>query len=155
MVGPQTGVTVVCLEMRDKLSQMDVHSPERRRHNMSQIRSRDTGPEMVLRRLLHAHGYRYRVNVRNLPGSPDLVFTGRHKVIFVNGCFWHSHNCKYGSVTPKTNAEFWASKRSATTDRDLRTTMKLESMGWQVMTVWECELREPEDVLGRVSDFLG
>jgi DNA mismatch endonuclease (patch repair protein) len=105
--------------------------------------------------MLHAAGYRFRLNVSNLPGTPDLVFPGRHKIIFVNGCFWHSHDCKYGSVSPKTNAEFWSEKRTATTARDRLNVTALESTGWKVLTVWECELRQPDKALERAREFLG
>ncbi|WP_167140538.1 very short patch repair endonuclease [Diaminobutyricimonas sp. TR449] len=132
----------------------DVLRPEQRRHNMSRIRSRDTKPELILRSMLHARGYRYRLHAKNLPGTPDLVFTRKRKAIFVNGCFWHLHSCQYGQVRPKTNAAFWETKRQETAARDARKTASLEEAGWQVLTVWECELRHPNAALGQVLEFL-
>jgi DNA mismatch endonuclease (patch repair protein) len=133
----------------------DVLTPAQRRTNMSRIRAADTKPEMAVRRRLHALGYRYRLHVRGLPGTPDLVFPSLQKVVFVNGCFWHSHDCKYGKVTPATNAEFWAAKRSATVARDLRNRENLEAVGWTVFTAWECETRDLDDGLeARLIKFL-
>ena len=127
--------------MADKLT------PEQRSWNMSRIRGKNTKPELLVRRLLHARGYRYRLHGRagsiRLPGSPDLVFAGRRKVIFVNGCFWHFHDCRVGQHAPKANADFWAAKRTRTRERDARQCRQLEDAGWEVLTVWECELREP------------
>ena len=127
--------------MADKLT------PEQRSWNMSRIRGKNTKPELLVRRLLHARGYRYRLHGRagsiRLPGSPDLVFAGRRKVIFVNGCFWHFHDCRVGQHAPKANADFWAAKRTRTRERDARQRRQLEDAGWEVLTVWECELREP------------
>lgn len=119
------------------------------------IRNKDTKPELDLRRMVHGLGYRYRLSDRSLPGTPDLVFRRRRKVIFVNGCFWHVHDCKWGAVTPATNTEFWANKRGATVLRDSRKRAELEAMGWQVLTVWECELKNPAPVVARVIEFLG
>ncbi|WP_167043527.1 very short patch repair endonuclease [Salinibacterium sp. ZJ454] len=132
----------------------DVLSPQQRRHNMSRIRSKNTKPELLLRSLLHAQGYRYRLHVRNLPGTPDLVFAGRRKAIFVNGCFWHLHSCRLGQVRPRTNESFWETKRQSTVKRDVRQTSRLEEEGWRVLTVWECELKNPAAVLARVQAFL-
>ena len=127
--------------MADKLT------PEQRSWNMSRIRGKNTKPELLVRWLLHARGYRYRLHGRagsiRLPGSPDLVFAGRRKVIFVNGCFWHFHDCRVGQHAPKANADFWAAKRTRTRERDARQRRQLEDAGWEVLTVWECELREP------------
>jgi DNA mismatch endonuclease (patch repair protein) len=133
---------------------VDVLSVEQRRLNMSRIRSKNTKPEMVLRRSLHAAGYRFRLHRGDLPGKPDLAFPGRRKVIFVNGCFWHSHDCRWGSVTPTTNSEFWSAKRQATVERDARKRRELEALGWQALTVWECELKTPEEVVREVVAFL-
>ncbi|TFD23803.1 very short patch repair endonuclease [Cryobacterium sp. TMT2-23] len=129
---------------------VDVLTPQQRRLNMSRIRSADTKPEMVVRRRLHALGYRYRLHVRDLPGSPDLVFPRRKRVVFVNGCFWHMHSCRFGQVKPATNSEFWEQKRLATVARDARNRADLVASGWGVMTVWECQLRD----LGAVEDSL-
>ena len=140
--------------MADKLT------PEQRSWNMSRIRGKNTKPELLVRWLLHARGYRYRLHGRagsiRLPGSPDLVFAGRRKVIFVNGCFWHFHDCRVGQHAPKANADFWAAKRTRTRERDARQCRQLEDAGWEVLTVWECELREPsalEEQLGRFLEM--
>jgi len=133
---------------------VDVLSTEQRARNMRGIRSGDTLPERFLRRRLHGLGYRYRLHGQALPGKPDLVFAARRQVIFVNGCFWHMHTCKYGLVTPKTNAEFWQNKRTATVARDSRKTAELEALGWRVFTVWECELRKGGDGVERAVAFL-
>lgn len=133
---------------------VDVHTPEQRSYNMAKIRSRDTKPELLLRKGLSARGYRYRLHLAKLPGAPDLVFPGRKKVVFVNGCFWHSHTCKYGRVRPATRPEFWAEKRAATVARDARNTEELERSGWSVLTVWECELRNLDQAILKVTTFL-
>lgn len=106
---------------------------------MSRIRSKDTKPELVVRRLLHALGYRYVLHDRRLPGRPDLVFPGRRKVVFVHGCFWHGHACARG-FRPKTNASFWSAKIEANKNRDARTVQALVAAGWSVKSVWECAI---------------
>lgn len=122
---------------------------------MSRIRAKNTRPELALRRALHAQGYRFRVHDRALPGTPDIVFTKRKMVVFVNGCFWHSHSCRFGQVKPATRADFWASKRSATVERDARTARALNALGWKTLTVWECELRDLPRALAHAVAFLG
>jgi len=121
---------------------------------MSAIRSSNTQPEVQLRRALHARGFRYVLHRKDLPGRPDLTFPSRRKVIFVNGCFWHLHECKYGQVFPATRPEFWAQKRSATVARDARKSSELEELGWSVLTVWECELRDLDRTVANVIEFL-
>lgn len=121
---------------------------------MSRIRGKDTKPEMLVRRLLHSSGYRYRVHVADLPGKPDIVFTRKRRVIFVNGCFWHSHDCRYGRVVPATNSEFWANKRDATVARDASKSASLEQLGWTVITVWECETRDMETLTAKLFPLL-
>ncbi len=108
---------------------------------MSRIRSKDTKPEVVVRGALHALGFRFRLHVRGLPGSPDLVFPGRHKIIFVHGCFWHGHCCRYGLAQPKSNVDFWRAKLAANVARDARVKRRLRAEGWSVATVWECTVR--------------
>ena len=125
----------------------DVHTPEQRSRNMSRIRSGNTRPELIVRSLVHRLGARFRLHVRTLPGKPDLVLPGRRKVIFVHGCFWHCHNCRYGRVKPATNAEFWRQKRQQNQDRDRRQRKALREDGWQVLVVWECWTRQPEQRL--------
>jgi DNA mismatch endonuclease (patch repair protein) len=121
---------------------MDVHSPEQRRFNMSRIRGRDTAPEMLVRRALHARGYRYRLHDRKLPGRPDLVFTKYHAVIFVHGCFWHGHDCPHFKW-PATRREFWEEKIKGNIERDARAIDSLKARGWRVLVVWECALKGP------------
>jgi DNA mismatch endonuclease (patch repair protein) len=133
-------------------------TPEQRSWNMSRIRGKNTKPELLVRSLLHAKGYRYRLHGAargiKLPGNPDLVFAGRRKVIFVNGCFWHFHDCKVGQHSPKANADFWETKRSRTRDRDASQRRQLENDGWEVFTVWECELRDLSAVEKQLELFL-
>ena len=133
----------------------DVLTPEQRRFNMSRIKNRDTKPEMRVRAITHGMGYRYRLHRKDLPGSPDLVFPSRRKVIFVNGCFFHMHNCRYGQVVPKTNPDFWAKKRRSNVERDERNIAELTALGWQVCTIWECETKSPEALPQKIAKFLG
>jgi DNA mismatch endonuclease (patch repair protein) len=108
---------------------------------MSKIRSKDTKPELALRKALFARGFRYRVNVPNLPGKPDIVLPKYKTVIFLHGCFWHRHEgCKY-AYTPKTNTKFWVDKITSNAERDKANTEKLTALGWNVIRVWECEIR--------------
>jgi DNA mismatch endonuclease (patch repair protein) len=119
---------------------MDRLTKERRSWNMARIRSRDTRPEKQLRSLLHKAGYRFRINVKQLPGSPDIVLPKYRTAIFVHGCFWHRHaGCKY-AYNPKSRIEFWENKFRGTKERDLQKTKELEASGWSVLVVWECEL---------------
>lgn len=106
---------------------------------MRAVKSRDTTPEMVVRRIVHALGFRYRLHRRDLPGAPDLVFPGRRKVVFVHGCFWHGHDCPRGARAPKTNADYWRAKITRNVARDARNAQALADAGWHVLTVWECE----------------
>ena len=118
----------------------DVHSPEIRSKNMRAIRSVNTRPEILIRKLLHAAGYRFRLHRADLPGKPDLVLPKYHTVIFIHGCFWHRHDCKYFKW-PKTRAEFWQLKISANQQRDLRNSEQLNQLGWQVIVIWECTVK--------------
>ncbi|MBV6808698.1 very short patch repair endonuclease [Xanthomonas campestris pv. pennamericanum] len=119
---------------------VDVLTPDQRRLNMSRIRGRDTRPEMIIRRGLHALGFRYRLQDRTLPGRPDLVFPRYRAVIFVNGCFWHGHDCPLFRL-PATRQNFWETKISVNRMRDERATKNLSERGWRVATVWECSLK--------------
>jgi DNA mismatch endonuclease, patch repair protein len=121
---------------------------------MSRVKSRDTTPERTLRRMIHAEGYRYRLHQKTLPGKPDIVFAGRKRVIFVHGCFWHGHECGKGRL-PKSNAAFWRAKVKANRARDSRHVKALEGLGWGVLTIWQCELKNLETVRNRIIDFLG
>ncbi|WP_308159935.1 very short patch repair endonuclease [Arthrobacter sp. ISL-5] len=132
----------------------DFMSPERRSAHMAKIRSKDTKPEIMLRRMLHRDGLRYRLHDRRLPGKPDLVFVGRRKVIFVNGCFWHGHDCPVGSRLPKSNTDFWADKRVRNQERDVRQRIQLVDQGWGYLDVWECEVLADQELLRHVRLFL-
>lgn len=119
----------------------DIKSTESRSYNMSQIKGKNTKPEVQVRKYLFAQGFRYRKNDKRLPGSPDIVLPKYKTVIFVNGCFWHGHTgCKY-FVWPENNADFWRKKLQRNIDRDQENYTLLRSLGWNVITVWECELR--------------
>lgn len=119
---------------------VDVHTPEARSHNMRAIRSKDTKPELLIRKALHARGYRYRLGGSGLPGRPDIVLPKYKAVIFINGCFWHGHDCRYFKL-PATRTDFWAGKIKSNQERDQRSTVRLLELGWAVLTVWECSLR--------------
>jgi len=129
-------------------------SEEHRSWNMSRIRGRDTKPEIAVRSMLHRLGYRFRVNRRDLPGKPDIVLPKYRTVVFVHGCFWHRHpGCKY-SYTPKSRVEFWADKFRKNVERDRRVRNELERLGWHVEVVWECELRDPDQLSERLEAAL-
>jgi len=120
---------------------MDVHEPEVRSYNMSCIKGKNTKPEMLVRKFLHAQGFRYRLHVNSLPGSPDIVLPKYKTVLFINGCFWHGHKgCRY-FVLPKTRTEWWLQKIKDTMRRDKEAEVKLNVLGWQVITIWSCELK--------------
>lgn len=134
---------------------MDILTRAERSHRMSLIRSKNTKPEVALRSMLHAQGYRFRIHRRDLAGSPDVVFPSRRKVIFVHGCFWHGHEgCKVANV-PKTRTEYWQLKFAKNKARDRENEDRLRNLGWNIMVVWECELREKARLLKRVAAFLG
>jgi DNA mismatch endonuclease (patch repair protein) len=134
---------------------MDKLSAEQRSANMRQIRSKNTTPELLLRRMLHRLGYRFRLHRKDLPGKPDLVFSSRGKAIFVHGCFWHQHRaCGEGRV-PGTRAEYWAPKLAGNLQRDEAAQSALQEQGWQFLVVWECELRDTAAALRTVKRFLG
>jgi DNA mismatch endonuclease (patch repair protein) len=133
---------------------VDCVTPARRSEMMSRVRSKDTLPEMIVRRMLHKAGYRYRLHVPELPGKPDLVFVGRRKIILVHGCFWHMHEgCRRGRI-PGSRIEFWTAKLNANRERDTRNLVELKRMGWKVLTVWECELDDAK-LFTRLRRFLG
>lgn len=121
---------------------MDVLTPEQRRLNMSRIKGRDTAPEMIIRRALHARGFRYRLHDKRLPGRPDLVFPKHHAVIFIHGCFWHGHDCHLFKW-PATRREFWQHKIEQNRLRDEKAISALSSKGWRTLVVWECSLKGP------------
>jgi DNA mismatch endonuclease (patch repair protein) len=125
-----------------------------RSQTMRAVKSRDTGPEMAVRRLAHSMGYRYRLQGAWLPGKPDLMFTKRRAVIFVHGCFWHGHDCKRGARAPKTNAAYWASKIARNRARDAEHIASLKTAGWRALVVWECELKNDLKLKRRIARFL-
>jgi DNA mismatch endonuclease (patch repair protein) len=136
-------------------SRMDTLTPEERSERMSRVRGKDTKPEMILRRLIHGIGYRYRLHDRRLPGCPDLVFKSRHKVIFVHGCFWHRHEgCRLCRM-PKSRQEFWIQKLNANKKRDVANQEKLAAIGWNYLIVWECEIPNTVELVLRIRSFLG
>lgn len=121
---------------------------------MRSVKSRDTKPEIVVRRLLHRMGYRYRLHRPDLPGRPDIVFSSRKKVIFVHGCFWHGHTCKRGSRQPKTNADYWRAKIERNVERFAGQLEELARKGWDSLVLWECELSEESNLRVRLIQFL-
>ena len=127
---------------------------EQRSRNMSAIKSKNTKPEIKVRKVLHSMGYRFRLHSKNLPGSPDIVLPKYKTVIFVHGCFWHRHeNCKYAS-TPKTRQEFWENKFKANVKRDLEIQEKIKNIGWKYVVIWECEARNIESIEEKIKRFL-
>lgn len=129
---------------------MDTVDKATRSRIMASVRQRDTGPEIKLRRALHRLGFRYRLHCKTLPGSPDIVFPKYKAVIFVHGCFWHSHGCKY-STKPTTRQTFWQNKFAANKERDQRKIQELREAGWRVLVVWECAIKTNDAVLFRKS----
>jgi DNA mismatch endonuclease (patch repair protein) len=130
-------------------------SLEARSALMARIRGRDTKPEVRLRALLHAMGYRFRIHRADLPGTPDVALPGRRKVVFLHGCFWHRHEgCRHATM-PRTRAEFWREKFARNVARDARVRRALNRAGWSVAVVWECALRDEERLARRLERFLG
>ncbi|GHC01652.1 very short patch repair endonuclease [Thermomonas carbonis] len=134
--------------MADRISQ------EARSRLMSRIRSKDTAPERAVRSLLHSLGFRFRLHRKDLPGTPDIVLPGRAAVVFVHGCFWHGHACKVDKM-PKSRTDYWGPKIEANRARDVRKAAKLRRLGWKVVTVYECELKQPERLARRLQTRIG
>jgi len=133
---------------------MDTVPPGRRSEIMGRVRSRDTKPEMAVRRLVYSMGFRYRLHSKDLPGKPDLVFLSRKVVIFVHGCFWHRHSgCKLARL-PKSREDFWLPKLNANKDRDIKNEKALSASGWRVLTVWECELKDIDQLKIKILEFM-
>ena len=122
--------------------------------HMRLIKKVDTKPEMIVRRLVHGMGYRYRLHRRDLPGTPDLVFPRRRKVIFVHGCFWHQHTCRLGQRQPKSNRHYWLPKLARNVERDKEARAKLTAMGWSILVLWECEVRDTNRLMQRITAYL-
>jgi DNA mismatch endonuclease (patch repair protein) len=129
-------------------------SEARRSWNMSRIRGKDTKPEIAVRSMLHRLGYRFRLHRNDLPGRPDIVLPSRKTIILVHGCYWHRHpGCRY-AYSPKSRVDFWEKKFSENIARDRRNMNELQSIGWRALVVWECELREPDELKKRLKDEL-
>lgn len=133
---------------------MDTLAPGQRSARMALIRGKDTKPELLVRRLVHSLGYRYRLHRRDLPGTPDLVFPRHAKVIFVHGCFWHRHKGCALARLPKSRGEFWLPKLEGNAERDTRNNRALRQLGWGMMTIWECQLRNTAKLTDRIRRFL-
>lgn len=121
---------------------------------MSRIKGTNTKPEKIIRKMLHKMGYRFRLHRKDLPGKPDIVLPKYNKVIFVNGCFWHGHrNCKKAEL-PESNRDFWKEKIRKTQLRDKKSNRQLKNLGWNVLTIWQCELINEEKLLGKINSFM-
>ena len=121
---------------------------------MSRIRGKNTKPEIVVRSLVHRLGYRYALHRSDLSGHPDIVLVRHKKIIFVHGCFWHMHRCRYGRVIPATRTNFWQNKRRGNVERDKRNIQLLKTMGWKILIIWECQTRDSEKLTRRLRAFL-
>ncbi|GGL19061.1 very short patch repair endonuclease [Caulobacter rhizosphaerae] len=132
----------------------DVFTPAKRSAVMARVKSKDTRPELLLRRLLTGLGARYRLHRKDLPGSPDVAMPGRRLAIFVHGCFWHGHDCARGSRVPKANRDYWLAKVARNMARDARNRADLAAAGWRVETVWECEMKDQAALKERVAGLL-
>jgi DNA mismatch endonuclease, patch repair protein len=133
---------------------VDTRTPAQRRKIMLSVGTKNTGPELVVRQILTDLGYRYRLHRKDLPGSPDIAFLGRKKAIFVHGCFWHGHECQKGRA-PKSRLEYWGPKLEANRQRDEKKSKELQSLGWSVLTIWQCEIAETGELSQSLVDFLG
>jgi len=133
---------------------MDRLAPDARRRLMQAVKGKNTAPEIAVRSLLHRLGYRFRLHRKDLPGTPDIVFPGRHAVIFVHGCFWHGHGCLIGRL-PKSKLDYWEVKIEANRERDARQHAALGAACWRVLTVWQCELRDLAALEKKLGTFLG
>jgi len=136
---------------------VDTFTSEERSRIMARVRSKDTSPELIVRKLAHSLGYRFRLHRADLPGKPDLVFPSRHKVIFVHGCFWHQHSCPRGRRVPASNEAYWRKKLEGNVTRDKVHRRELRKLGWSVLVIWECQLKRRafHNVVSRLKTFLG
>jgi DNA mismatch endonuclease, patch repair protein len=126
-----------------------------RSENMRRIRSKDTGPELTVRKMLRDLGFAgYRIHRKELPGKPDVAFVGRKKAVMIHGCFWHGHDCKEGLRKPKSNPDYWLPKIERNRERDAQHLSEMERLGWSMLTVWECELREPAKLAAKLAAFM-
>lgn len=129
-------------------------SSAQRTANMRAVRSTNTSPEIRVRRIAHKLGYRFRLHRRDLPGKPDLSFSGKRKAVFVNGCFWHQHQGCRRATIPQTNSDFWSRKLARNVARDLAQVLALRQLGWNSLVVWECEIKNEKSLAGRLKRFL-
>lgn len=133
---------------------MDTRTPKKRSEIMAAVRTKDTGPELYVRKRLFANGYRYRLHGKGLPGRPDIVFPRRSKVVFVHGCFWHGHRCSKGKL-PKSHLRYWKPKIAENKKRDRRNVIQLSRMNWRTLVVWQCELKNDKLLMRKLKHFLG
>lgn len=133
---------------------MDVLTKKQRSYCMSRIRKTDTAPEIDVRKIIYNLGYRYRLYKNNLPGCPDIVLSRLRKVVFVHGCWWHRHNCRLGRQTPKSRIDYWIPKLNSNKERDRRNLRKLRLAGWEILVVWECQIRNDKKIIERIKTFL-
>ena len=122
--------------------------------NMRAIRAKNTSPELKVRKMLRAFAPGYRLHRKDIPGKPDVAYVGAKRAIFVHGCFWHGHDCKWGARVPKTNVKYWRAKIGGNRARDARHAIELKAMGWRALTIWECELRAPKKAEARLRRFV-
>ena len=120
---------------------------------MRRVGSKDTGPELAVRRLLTALGLRYRLQRKDLPGAPDIVLPGRRLALFVHGCFWHGHDCKRGARAPKTNEGYWRAKIARNVERDAASLAALAQLGWRAEVIWECDLKSPDALMAKLAEL--
>lgn len=147
------GITFDLLSGMEEL-RLDTLSPAQRSERMSRVRGTDTKPELAVRRLVHSMGYRYRLHSRKLPGIPDMVFPRRRKIIFVHGCYWHRHEGCRNCRLPKTRLDFWVPKLEGNRRRDIENQQKLRELGWDVLVIWECEIKDRQALTDRLKNFL-
>ena len=133
---------------------MDSLDRETRSKLMAKVRSKNTTIEMKVRKLIYSLGFRYRVNVRGIAGTPDIVFKKRKKIIFIHGCFWHRHDCSNGRRVPKSRVDFWENKFTANIERDARVYDQLKNDGWDYLVIWECETKDEDTLKKRILNFL-
>ncbi len=131
----------------------DTRTPEQRRRIMQSVGTKDTRPELAVRKLIYRLGFRYRLHNKKLPGKPDISFPGRMKAIFVHGCFWHAHDCEKGRA-PKSKLNYWGPKLAANQERDTRQEKQLRELGWSIMTIWQCDLKNVDQLQQNILDFL-
>lgn len=127
---------------------------EQRKRNMTAIKSRHTKPEIIVRSIIHRLGFRFRLHDAKLPGKPDIVLTRHKKIILVHGCFWHMHNCKRGNVTPKTNVDYWQTKRFRNVARDKENLSAYKKDSWKTLIIWECEIKDLQSLEKKIKKFL-